>query len=352
MAANRRLARMLGKEFGVTFKQYQCGMHSAKNSTEYYEQMLMIASKSTQHAKMLFGTRMIAANSKHSLRNELEIALALETERRFSPFRTDIGARLGVGYANARGLIELRDVVLKVVSIAKERTNPYARELRDMLTVGWNQTLNELGAYAVHWIVVVNPYFTLLGKLTTNLGLAKTAARRLEDMNRQMTESDESFDVLLGFITSDVLDKHPYLTIVKQHWQTSDAATKNQVNETVKQAALRARKKIVKDTKLLLEIDGPHDQLLPFSNNFCESSFSHIKELHKKFPVMEKDSKAQIGQARQNHLHQWILQQSDEDLDQVLCQVEREWRVNQKVKKRMKALQNRHFYDILFEIDE
>ena len=224
--------------------------------------------------------------------------------------------------------------------------------LRELLTVQWNETLNELGAYAVHWTVVVNPYFTLLGKLDTNLGLAKTAARQLEDMNRQMTETDESFDVLLGFITPDVLDKHQYLTIVKQHWQTSDAATKRKVNATVKQAALRARKKIVKDTKLLLEIDGPHDQLLPFSNNFCESSFSHIKEIHKKFPIMEHESKAQIGQARQNHLCMWILEQSDEDLDQVLSQIESEWRVNQTVKKRMKALKNRHYYDIVFPIGE
>lgn len=117
---------MLGKEFCVTFKQYQCGMHSAKNKTEYFEQMLSIASKTTQNAKMCFGTRIIAANSKYSLRNELEIALAMETERRFSPFRTDIGQRLGVGYANARELIEFREVLLKVVSIAKARTNPYA----------------------------------------------------------------------------------------------------------------------------------------------------------------------------------------------------------------------------------
>ena len=130
LAANKRLARMLGKIFGVNFKQYFCGMHSAKNSTEYFESLLPIATKATDQAKMLFGTRMTAGNSKYSLKNELQIGLVLETQLKVSPFRTDIGARLGVGYANAKGLIEHRDLVVRVLSIAKARTNEYARRLR------------------------------------------------------------------------------------------------------------------------------------------------------------------------------------------------------------------------------
>ncbi len=98
---------------------------------------------------------MTAGNSKHSLRNELQIGLTLETELRFSPFRSDTGQRLGVGFANARGLIEHRDLVIRVVSIAKARNNESARVLRDLLTVQWYETLNELGAYVIHWICVV-----------------------------------------------------------------------------------------------------------------------------------------------------------------------------------------------------
>ena len=70
-----------------------------------------------------------------------------------------------------------------------------------------------------------------------NLGQAKAICRELLDRNEQLVESEESYDVLLGFITPEMLTSHPFLTIVTQFWRTADNATKRSINQLVKEAA-------------------------------------------------------------------------------------------------------------------
>ena len=95
----------------------------------------------------------------------------------------------------------------------------------------------------------------------------------------------------------------------------------------------------------MLEMNESPDVLRPMSNNYCEGSFAHIKEIHQRFASMGKEMKGELGQARQNHIGAWLLKQNDEDLESLLTKVANEWRVNREVKKRLKTLDNRQFYD-------
>ena len=348
LLANKRFARLIGREMDVDFTQYLCTMHSAKNQDDFWTKHFPIAAKAVHASKMLFGTRQTSENSKCSLRPELEIALTIENNRRFSPFKSDKGSRMAVGYHNAKALIENRELVLKVISIGKARENQYARDLRHLLTVDWNRCLAELGAYVIHWVAVLKPYFCQLGR-KVELGLAKAIANELIDRNQQLVQSEEGYATLLGLITPRILEDHQYLAMVTQHWGTLDQPMKDSLNQIVKEAATKVKWKIDKDTKIILELTGDPHRLVPMSNNHCEASFAHVKDLHRKFSGMDKEYKAELAQARQNLIGFWLLEQSDEDLDQALSKVENEWRINKDVQKRLKHRRNLDRYYAIFD---
>lgn len=348
LAANRRFARLIGRTLGVDFTQYVCTLHSSTNQDVYWNAEFPTANKAVHATKLLFGGRQTSENSRCSLRNELEIGLAIEKNQRFSPFQTDKGKRLAVGFSNAKALLENRELVLKVISIQKASGNQYAQELRRLLATDWNQCAAELGALAIHWLAVLKPFFSQLGR-KVELGLAKAIARQLIDQNRQLVESEESYAVLLEFITPGILEDHPYLSMITQHWSTLDQSMKASLNQMVKVAATSVKKKIDKDTKIILNLTGDPKQLVPMSNNHCEASFAHVKELHQKFASMEKEYKAELAAARQNMIGFWLLEQTDEDLDQALTKIESEWRINKVVQKRLKHRRNLDRYYTIFD---
>ena len=130
--------------------------------------------------------------------------------------------------------------------------------------------------------------------------------------------------------------------MMQPRWRSS---TKKSTNQLVKVAATSVLKKVRKDTKVVLDMNASPDVIRPMSNNFCEGTFAHIKEIHLRFAAMDKEMKGVLGQARQNHVGAWLLEQNDEDLESLLTKVADEWRVNREVKKRLKTLDNRQFYD-------
>ena len=87
LAANRRFARLIGRTLGVDFTQYVCTLHSTTNQDVYWNLKFPTAVKAVHSSKMLFGNRQTSENSRCSLRNELEIALAIEKNQQFSPFQ-------------------------------------------------------------------------------------------------------------------------------------------------------------------------------------------------------------------------------------------------------------------------
>ena len=342
--ANVRFAQLIGRTMGQDFIQYLCTLHSTKNQDEKWCKEFPMAERAVHNSMMLFGNRQNSSNSQCSLRNELEVGLVIESNKRKSPFRSNKGQRMAIGYENGRALLQYRDLVIRVVSMEKARTNKYAIELRKLLTTDWIECQAQLGAYCTHWLCVLNPYYSSMGK-KVNLGRAKAICRELLDRNEQLVESSESYNVLLGFITPELIASHPFLSVVTQFWTTADQAAKQAINALVKDAAISVQKKTKKDTKIILDMVGNTDKLVPMSNNYCEGSFAHIKEIHLRFSSMDKEMKGQLGQARQNHVGAWVLAQSDADLDQLLVNVENQWRVNRPVQQRLKTLRDRSFYD-------
>ena len=344
LKANVRFAEMIGKVMGVNFIQFMCSLHSTKNQDENWTNEFPLAKAAVHNSMMCFGNRQNSENSRASLRTELEVGLIIENQIRWSPFKSNKGTRIGIPYTNAKALLEHRDLVVRVLSMETAKKNSYAVELRKLLTSQWTECQGQLGAYCIHWLTVINPYYSSLGK-KLNLGQAKAICRELLDRNEQLVESEQSFDVLVGFITPDILTSHPFLTVITQYWRTADRATKQSINGLVKIAATRVQKKAKKDCKIVLEMNESPDVLRPMSNNYCEGSFAHIKEIHQRFASMGKEMKGELGQARQNHIGAWLLKQNDEDLESLLTKVANEWRVNREVKKRLKTLDNRQFYD-------
>ena len=137
--------------------------------------------------------------------------------------------------------------------------------------------------------------------------------------------------------------------MVSQHWSTLDKSMKDSLNAMVKVAASAVKKKIDKDTKVIFNLTGDLHKLVPMSNNHCESSFAHVKELHQKFASMDKEYKAQLAAARQNMIGFWLLEQTDDDLDEALSKVENEWRINRAVQKRLKHRRNLDRYYTIFD---
>ena len=344
LKANARFAQLIGKTMGVDLIQLLCTLHSTKNQDEYFCDEFPLAKRATHTSMMLFGNRQNSSNSQCSMRNELEVGLVIESSKKKSPFRSNKGARMAVGYENAKALLEFRDLVIRVVSMDKAKSNQYAVELKRLLTRDWTECQAQLGAYCAHWLCILNPYYSRMGK-KVNLGHAKAICRELVDRNEQLVDSSESYNVLLGFITPELLTSHPFLTVVTQYWRTADPEAKTAINVLVQKAATRVQKKTRKDTKIVLEMEGSQEKMVPMSNNYCEGSFAHIKEIHLRFSSMDKEMKGQLGQARQNHVGAWILEQSDSDLDQLLINVENQWRINRPIQRQLKALRDRSFYD-------
>ena len=202
----------------------------------------------------------------------MEVGLIIENGIRWSPFKSNKGSRVGVDYINAKALLQHRDLVVRVLSMESARGNTYAAELRTLLTNQWMECQSQLGAYCIHWLCVINPYYSSMGK-KLNLGQAKAICRELLDRNEQLVESEESYDVLLGFITPEMLTSHPFLTIVTQFWRTTDNGTKRSINQLVKDAATSVQKKVRKDTKVVLEMNASPDVIRPMSNNFGEGNY-------------------------------------------------------------------------------
>ena len=199
-----------------------------------------------------------------------------------------------------------------------------------------------------HWLCILKPYFFKLGR-KVELGLAKAVARELIDQNQELIENRDSYATLIGFIKPGVVAENPYLATITQHYRVLDRHMQISLNQLVKDAATRVKKKMDKDTKVILNLSGDSNRLVPMTNNHCEASFSHVKELHQKFAPMDKEYKAELAQARQNMIGQWLLEQTEADLDQSLSKIENEWRVNKKVQKRLKHRRNQDNYDILFD---
>lgn len=276
LAANRRFSRMIG----IDLQQLVCTLHHVSNDDKYFNQYFPKAVSAVHSSKMLFGSRQSWASSDCSLRNELEVALRIEENVGFSPFRSDRGSRFAVGYQNALSLLKYRELVLRVLETkrAKEQAaiQPYATELKQMLTQDWNSCCLELGMFIIHWRTILCPFYSALGKIVT-LGTGKAFARQLQDQYNQLIESSDPFQTMLDFLTPEVAAEYPSLSTVTQMWQVAENEVKASTNELLTQAVQRVHVKVMKDTTKILELTGDHDELLPFSNNRCESSFSLIK---------------------------------------------------------------------------
>ena len=266
LCANRILCELLGRQL----VQYDCSMHSSKIIEHDFNVKFPIGSKACECAAVCFGTRQSAGNSINSLRPALEVALKVERNIRFSPFRTNVGCRFAVDFCNGKELIANREIVIKVCDTAPG--NRWAIELKKLLTVDWHQCLPQLGAMIIHWKAVVSPFYSKLGKLVT-LGETKAEARVLLDKYTELAESNEPFTLLL----SDFERNHECYGVIHQHWSTLDSNEKSVVNQVVSSAVENASRKVKKDVKRILELEGDHHTIIPMTNRRCESSFSLLK---------------------------------------------------------------------------
>ena len=266
LCANRILGEILGREL----VQYDCSMHSSKIIEADFNIMFPIGSEAVECASVLFGTRQSAGNSMNTLRPALEVALKVERNIRFSPFRTSVGCRFAIDFCNGKELIANREILIKVCDTAPG--NRWARKLKQLLTSDWHQCLPQLGAMIVHWKSIVSPFYSKLGKLVT-LGEAKATARELLDKYTQLAESSDPFTLLLA----DFERNHECYGVIHQHWTTFDSSEKSGVNQLVSSAIENASRKVKKDVTRILELPGDHQTFIPTTNKRCESSFSLLK---------------------------------------------------------------------------
>ena len=266
LCANRILGELLGRQL----VQYDCSMHSSKIIEHDFNVKFPMGSKACECAAVCFGTRQSAGNSINSLRPALEVALKVERNIRFSPFRTDVGCRFAIDFCNAKELIANREIVIKVCDTAPG--NRWAIELKKLLTTDWHQCLPQLGAMIIHWKAVVSPFYSKLGKLVT-LGETKAEARVLLDKYTELAASNDPFTLLL----SDFERNHECYGVIHQHWSTLDSNGKSVVNQVVSSAVENASRKVKKDVKRILELEGDHHTIIPMTNRRCESSFSLLK---------------------------------------------------------------------------
>ena len=208
--------------------------------------------------------------SINTLRPALEVALKIERNIRFSPFRTSVGCRFAIDFSNGKALIAHRDIVIKVCNTAPG--NRWAAKLRKLLTTDWNQCLPQLGAMIIHWKSIVSPFYSRLGKLVT-LGETKATARELLDKYTRLAESSDPFALLLSGFERN----HECYGVIHQHWSTIDSTEKSAVNQLVTSAVENASRKVTKDVKMILELQGDHLAFIPMTNKRCESSFSLLK---------------------------------------------------------------------------
>ena len=272
ISANRRLGRMLGHNL----QQLTCSLHTVSNSDGYFTDRLPLAKQAVHCAKMMFGQRQNWDHSDSSLRNELEIGLQIEEGRRFSPFRNDRGSRFATGYTNAINLIKYRDLVLRVLETSRARKISYASTLKECLTSSWNQCCLQLGCYVIHWKMILCPFYSAMGKLI-DIGCGKSHARELQDRYQQLLDSSNQFQTMMDYVDANIRAEYPCLSVVGQMWRTCEESDRSEVNVQLGIAIERTARKVMKDTKLVLDLSGETNELLPFSNNRCESTFSHIK---------------------------------------------------------------------------
>ena len=266
LCANRILAEILGKEL----EQYNCSMHSAKIIEKDFNDKFPLGKQAVECAAVLFGTRQSAGNSINSIRPALEIALKIEKNIRFSRFRTSVGCRFAIDFSNGKELIANREIVIKVCDTAPG--NRWAVDLKKLMTTDWHRCLHELGAMILHWKSIVSPFYSKLGKLVT-LGETRGTARELLDKYTQLDDSSDPYSYLLSGFEHD----HECYGVISQHWSTTDAVEKSNVNKLVKSAVLNASTKVKKDVNLILKLKGDHQLIVPMTNKRCESTFSLLK---------------------------------------------------------------------------
>ena len=64
---------------------------------------------------------------------------------------------------------------------------------------------------------------------------------------------------------------------------------------------------------------------------------------------MDKEYKAELAAARQNMIGFWLLEQTEDDLEQALSKTENVWRINKAVQKRLKHRRNLDRYYTIFD---
>ena len=248
-------------------------IENRKNLEEYWNKFFPKGKKAVDLAARIFGTRQNSGNQKHTLRPELEIALNVEKNIRFSPFRTAQGSRFAIDFNNARELIEHREIVIQVCNLKKaQKENEFARQLKVLMTTEWDDCLLELGSLLCHWKNILTPFYSTLGKIVT-LGAAKAEARALVHRYSEINTSNSAFDVLLrGFEAN-----HACYGVLNQRWNVATQAQRSAFNELIKAAVNRVDKKVKKDTNMILDLEGDEKSLVPLTNKRCESTFSLLK---------------------------------------------------------------------------
>lgn len=272
LAANKRFSRMIGRNL----QQLTCSLHTTSNGDVIFNGCLPLADESNHFVQLMFGSRQNWDHSDASLRSELEIGLQIECGRSFTPFKNKRGSRFAIGYSNAINLIKHRDLVLRVLETKKASKISYAAKLKQLLTSKWTQTCLQLGLYVIHWQKILCPFYSAMGKVI-DLGSGKCFARELKDRYQSLLDSSNKFETMLGFVDDGLLEEYPCLRVVKQTWSTCEASDRDEVNRVLQAAVESTAKKIMKDTQLVIDLSGEPSELMPFSNNRCESTFSLIK---------------------------------------------------------------------------
>ena len=108
-------------------------------------------------------------------------------------------------------------------------------------------------------------------------GSGKSFARELKDRYQLLLDSSNKFETMLGFVDDGILAEYPCLRLVNQMWSTCEASDRAEVNRVLQAAVESTARKIMKDTQLVIDLRGERSELMPFSNNRCESTFSLIK---------------------------------------------------------------------------
>ena len=218
------------------------------------------------NCKILFGSRITAGYQAHGLQKQLsEIVVGS------SGFKTDVGSRYGISYANSRALLSHKHRVMEVLHEAPA-SNERAQKLLKLLTDHWEQVRLVAASVVLFWGTVLNPFHSVVSAKVL-VGEGKSAVSVTRRKLEAIIDSDlpasnrDAFTILLGYSNEENLSEltKEVLQDIDDAWVSASEPTRKNILSSLINGAKKVQEKFEKDVGLLDDIPD-NELMLPLTN--------------------------------------------------------------------------------------